>query len=184
MTPVALLAPLADAAWPEGLEHLRDGFAGGLNVYRTMAHHPALLAAWERLRNHLVLDSALAPDLREIIILRVGHRWASRYEWAQHVVRGRKAGLSDNRIAACQAALPQGPDALLIAAVDTLLERAHLGLAQVISLEAAIGRPGLFDLMATVGMYTTLAFIANSFETPIEPAIAAELKDRPLAAAP
>ena len=180
MTRTARLAPLSDAAWPEDLRHLRDGFAGTLNVYRTMAHHPALLAAWERLRNHLVLDSALAPDLREIVILRAGHRWASRYEWAQHIVRGRQAGLSDARIAACRCEPPEGPDAWLIAAVDTLLECAHLAPAQVASLEAAIGLGGLFDLMATVGMYTTLAFIANSFETPIEPSIAAELAARPL----
>lgn len=39
-------SPLTDADWPHEIDDLRDGFAGALNVYRLMAHHPALLRAW------------------------------------------------------------------------------------------------------------------------------------------
>ena len=35
--------PITDADWPESLAALKGGFATGLNVYRTMAHHPDLL---------------------------------------------------------------------------------------------------------------------------------------------
>ena len=37
--------PITDADWPESLAASKGGFATGLNVYRTMAHHPDLLAA-------------------------------------------------------------------------------------------------------------------------------------------
>ena len=40
--------PLTDAEWPEEIADLRDGFAGTLNVYRAMAHHPALLRDFGR----------------------------------------------------------------------------------------------------------------------------------------
>ncbi len=51
--------PIADADWPALIAEMRTGFAGALNVYRTMAHHPELLRAWAPLRQHVVKDSAL-----------------------------------------------------------------------------------------------------------------------------
>src|ERR1700748_3570122 len=98
MVDSAGFAPLSDAQWPDSLAHLKDAWAGRLNVYRTMAHHPALVIAWEGLRNHVVLDSSLGPLRSEVVILRTGHRCGSSYEWAHHVVRGRTCGLTDERI--------------------------------------------------------------------------------------
>lgn len=172
-----IAAPLTDAQWPVSAMHLRDGFAGKLNVYRVMAHNPALLNAWETLRNHVVLNSALTAPQREVIILRVGHRWASHYEWAQHVVRGRQAGLSDAQIN--NARLPPAQwqaeliDRLLMQAVDALLDAGELEPATLSALEAQLGRAATMDVMATVGMYTTLAFLVKSYRTPVEADIAA-----------
>lgn len=174
-----LLPPIGDSDWPAEIVHLLPGFAGRLNVYRVMAHNPALLAAWERLRNHVVLESALTPQQSEIVILRTGHRWDAPYEWAHHVVRGRAAGLTDARIEAAR----QGPaqweagseDAALMAAVDALLDDGRLAPAQFAELQSRIGTKAVIDVMATVGMYTTLAFLVQTFRTPIEPEIAAEL---------
>ncbi len=67
------LAPVADADWPAEIAPLRQT-AGRLNVYRVMAHHPPLLAAWQSLRDHVVLRSSLPGPLLELAILRVGHR--------------------------------------------------------------------------------------------------------------
>lgn len=192
--PPPLLPLVTDEDWPAALVDLRDAFAGKLNVYRTMAHHPALLAAWAALRQHLIVDSALSAQAREIVTLRVGHVWSSRYEWAQHVVRGRDTGLSDSRIAACRldrSASHEGDaletadvdDRLLIDAVDALLDAARLPPGLVDALTRALGIAGLFDLMATVGMYTTLAFVVNSFEVAVEPRMAAALAARPLSVA-
>ena len=64
---------------------LRDGFAGQLNVYRTMAHHPALVRAWAPMRQHVVKDTALGLERSEVVILRTGHRMGSAYEWAHRL---------------------------------------------------------------------------------------------------
>lgn len=179
MTDQPLLPPLTDAEWPGEIAHLLPGFAGRLNVYRVMAHNPALLAAWERLRNHVVLESALTPQQSEVVILRTGHRWEAPYEWAHHVVRGRATGLSEARIDAARqdpAAWEAGSeDAALMAAVDALLDHGKLSAAQLADLQARIGTTAVIDVMATVGMYTTLAFLVQTFATPIEPEIAAQL---------
>lgn len=65
-------APFTDSECPQDVAALLDDFAGQLNVYRTMAHHPALLRAWAPLREHLVRQSALGPELSAVVILRVG----------------------------------------------------------------------------------------------------------------
>lgn len=174
-----LLPPLADTEWPAEVAHLLPGFAGRLNVYRVMAHNPALLAAWERLRNHIVIDSALTQQQSEIVILRTGHRWNALYEWAHHVVRGRATGLTEARIDAARQDsatwAPDSEDAALMAAVDALLDDGKLSAVQFADLQARIGTVAVLDVMATVGMYTTLAFLVQTFATPIEPEIAAQL---------
>jgi alkylhydroperoxidase family enzyme len=163
-----MLAPLA----PEKLPDTAPAFARALNVYRTMAHNPALLAAWAPLRAHVVLGGALTEAQKEIVILRTGYHWGSAYERAHHIVRGRLAGLSDARIA--RTAKPAedwgvaDEDTSLMAATDALLAHGRLTDAELKPLEPA----WLLDIIATIGFYTTLAFIVNSFETPIDTHIA------------
>lgn len=170
------LPPLTDAQWPPELADLLKGFAGGLNVYRVMAHHPALVRAWTDLRNHIVTQNALTPTQQEIVILRAGHRFGSAYEWAHHVVRGRAAGLSDERIAHARAAKDRlrddNIDDVLMAAVDHLMDSGQLPITLREKLMNQIGANGVLDLMATVGMYSTLAFILKTFEVPIDAGIA------------
>lgn len=171
--------PLSDADWPESLADLRAGFAGQLNVYRTMAHHPALLRAWAPLRQHLVRDSALGPERSEVVILRTGHRLGSDYEWAHHVSRARRLGFSDARIRAI-AAMPEGEDGLIVRAVDALFDHHHIPPALEAELAAAIGRAAVFDLIATFGFYSVLGGILLTYATPIDAAIAAELARDPI----
>jgi alkylhydroperoxidase family enzyme len=170
------LAPLTDAQWPPELADLLTGFAGGLNVYRVMAHHPALVRAWKDLRTHIVTENALTPEQQEIVILRAGHRFNSDYEWAHHVVRGRAAGLSDARIAHARAPKDRLRDDviddLLMAAVDHLMDSGQLPITLRERLMERIGAKGVLDLMATVGMYSTLAFILKTFAVPIDVGIA------------
>jgi alkylhydroperoxidase family enzyme len=170
------LPPLTDAEWPKDLTALLAGFAGKLNVYRVMAYHPGLLKSWETLRNHVVLDNALGLVDQEIVILRAGFRWGSGYELAHHIVRGRAAGLSEDRIG--RAWLPataitgKHPDDILMQCVDDLVDHGRLTREHRDSLMARFGAKGALDLMATVGMYSTLAFILETFEVPIDAGIA------------
>ena len=172
--------PLSDDTWPAEALALRDGFAGKLNVYRTMAHHPELLAAWAPLRAHVVTDSALGPERSEVVILRTGHRFGSAYEWAHHVSRARKLGFSDARIAAIRD-MPEGEDGLIVRAVDALIDDRRLSPELDAELAAALGRKAVFGLIATVGFYSVLGYILMSFDTPIDDDIAAEMARQPLA---
>ncbi len=179
----AILPPRPEADWPDEIAHMRGGFASGLNVYKTMAHHPALLRAWADLREHIVNRSTLGRQRLEVVILRTGVRLGSAYEWSQHVLRARKYGLEDARIAALRGPLDAMPheDAVLARAVDELFDRKALSAEALAALTDLAGSEGVLDLMATVGFYSTLGFILNTFETPLDADIAAELVRGPLA---
>lgn len=182
MTDIAPYQPLADANWPKEIQDLISGFAGRLNVYRVMAHNPALLRSWVAFREHVVVKNALGPQRSEVVILRTGFRLGSVYEWGHHVSRGRACGLTDGRIASLRGSpetmAPE--DAVIVRAVDELLDKARLSASVRDDLSALVGTEGLFDVIATVGHYCILGFIVNSFETPLDDAIAAEMAAHPL----
>lgn len=173
------IGPLDDAAWPEPIADLRDGFAGALNVYRTMAHHPALLRAWAPLRQHLVKDTALGPENAEVVVLRTGVRLGSAYEWAHHVSRARALGMDDARIKAIRDT-PQMQDALLVQSVDAIVDTHILPDPLVRRLTATYGQEAVFDIIATVGFYTVLGTILKTYNVPLDTAIANDLRTNPL----
>lgn len=171
MTDTPILPPLSDRDWPEAIADLNTGFAGQLNVYRTMAHHPDLLRAWAPLRQHVVKDSALGPQRSEVVILRVAFRFGSTYEWNHHVDRATRLGFSAERIAALRA-MPEGEDGMIARAVDMLLDERRLLPEAEAALAGALGRKAVFDLIATVGFYSVLGFILMTYGTPLDDGIA------------
>ena len=172
------LAPISDAAWPAQIADMRGGFAGQLNVYRVMAHHPELLRAWTDLRMHVVRNNALGPSRAEVVILRLGHRLGCAYEWNQHVIRALDIGLEKARIASLRGPLEaMAPeDAVLAGAVDKLLAEHKLPERLYTDLQDLVGRAGCIDLMATVGMYLTLGFLLQTSGAPLDTDIAERLQ--------
>ena len=70
------------------------------NLYRALANHPAIVAAWTEFANTLRHGSRTPRALRELVILRGAQVSASEYEWAQHLKMARKAGVREAQIAA------------------------------------------------------------------------------------
>lgn len=165
--------PLPSETWPAELSELRGSFAEQLNIYKTMAHHPALLQSWAALRAHIVTENALGPELQEVCILRTGYRLGSSYEWNHHVSRSRAIGMKDARIFSITGPFDQmaGPDAVIAKAVDRMIDTAELSTALQTELVALVGTKGMFDLIATVGFYKILGTIANSFDVPLDAGI-------------
>ncbi|SMH38289.1 carboxymuconolactone decarboxylase family protein [Mesorhizobium australicum] len=174
--------PLDPSQWPEQLVPLKSGFASRLNVYRVMAHHPDLLKAWAGLRQHVVVDNVLGAELSEVAILRAAFHMRSAYEQAHHIVRARACDLDDRSIREIVAgATVSNPRYRVVAiAVDELSTGRQLSGNSLAAVTGLAGKAGVLDLIAIVGFYTTLAFILNSFDTPIDQDVARELADSPL----
>ncbi|MEZ5181492.1 MAG: carboxymuconolactone decarboxylase family protein [Acidimicrobiales bacterium] len=64
--------------------------AGGLNIFATLARHPKALKRWLVFGSHVLAKSTLPARERELLILRVGWRCGSEYEFGQHTVIGQE----------------------------------------------------------------------------------------------
>jgi alkylhydroperoxidase family enzyme len=84
-------------------ERLSKNPMGNLNIFKVMAHSPALMRNWLRMATPLLGDGLLlSARLREIAILRVAQNARSEYEFGQHIPIARAVGLTDEEIASLQ----------------------------------------------------------------------------------
>ncbi len=166
------VAPLPPSQWPPELEKIRQNLGNPLNIHNMMAHNTALTRAWMPLRNYLVANSSLAPRDRELLILRTALNCDTAYEWEHHVVRGREAGLTDEEIQRVK----QGPTAsqwppasrLLLQAADDCFRDSEISDETYLELSLHFDVQQQLDIIATVGMYMTLAAIIKTYRVPME----------------
>jgi alkylhydroperoxidase family enzyme len=173
MTARPRIPPLAAAEWtPEQREimapTLRDGGLGGQasNVLATLLHQPKLMKRWLVFANHCLFKSTLPVRDRELAILRTAWLARCEYEWAQHVVIARAAGITDDVIEALRGDAAQafaGPEAALLAAVDELARDVTIGDATWQALSAHYRREQVMDLAFLVGQYRMLAGAIHAF---------------------
>lgn len=169
--PAPRIAPLtADELSDEQRELLAgfqlDGPAG--NIFATLARHPGLFRKWLPFGGKLLAGKLPARD-REILILRTALNCGTDYEYGQHVLIAKGAGMTDDDIAGIS---DGSADPLLIAAADEL----HNG--QTISDEtwAALrarydDERALIEVPFVVGHYHLVAFVLNSLGVEREPGV-------------
>jgi 4-carboxymuconolactone decarboxylase len=163
------VAPLQDSELDAEAKALLEPMRGGgevLNIFRTLAHHPKLAKRWLVFGNHVLAKSTLPPRERELVILRVGYRCRSIYEWTQHVAIGKATGLDDAEIRA----IAEGPgaaiwsdfDATLLRATDELHDDSMLSDATWKLLGERYDTQQIIDLIFAVGQYHLVSMALNS----------------------
>jgi len=162
--------PLEAPDRDEAAEQLMQPFeASGrtLNIFKTLSHHPDLAKRWMVFANHILGKSTLDVRDRELVILRIGFLCQAGYEWGQHVLIAREAGMSDAEIRSCQTG-PTTPglselDRLLLQATDELHADAHVSDDTWLGLEGFYSRQQMMDLVFTIGQYNLVSMALNSF---------------------
>ena len=153
----------------EQRETFKHQLAGGdiANIFRTLANHEKLAKRWMVFANHILAKSTLSARDREILILRIGWLCQAEYEWGQHVVIGKRAGLSDEEIEAIKtgADAPNWSEneALLIRATDELHGDAFVSDATWQALAKSYSETQMMDIVFTVGQYNLVSMALNSF---------------------
>jgi alkylhydroperoxidase family enzyme len=146
-----------------------------LNIFSTLAHHPKLLKRWMVFAGHILGKSSLPAREREILILRIGWLCRAEYEWGQHVIIARQAGLTDveiERIKAGPDAAGWGPfDATLLRSVDELHAQAIISDATWQALSERYDTQQLIDLVFTVGQYNLVAMALNTLGVQLDEGI-------------
>ncbi len=151
----------------DSLSTFRDDDVSVLNVFGTIAQHPKLMKRWLVFANHVLLKSSISGRDRELAILRAGWRCNAPYEWGQHVVIGRREGISDEEIARI-AVGPDAPgwsthDAAILRAADELHDSSTISDATWAALAETYDQQQCMDLVFTIGQYHLVSFALNAF---------------------
>ena len=165
----------------EALEPYRGGEHGAYNIFRTFAHAPRPLRRFGFWGGYILgRHNSLPPRERELVILRVGFVCKAGYEWAQHVVIGRDAGLTDDEIERIKAGADadgwSAADAALIRAVDELVGDHFISDATWTSLadDAGLNDRQRMDVVFTTGQYTQVSMMLNTFGVQLDDFLVAD----------
>ena len=164
------VTPLTQEDWDENATEVMQPFVDSgqvFNIFRTLANHPLLAKRWMVFANHILGKSTLEVRERELLILRIGYLCQAGYEWGQHVVIARRAGMTDDEIRSAQTG-PDTPglaelDSLLLRATDELHADAHVSDTTWQGLSKHLSTQQLMDVVFTVGQYNLVSMALNSF---------------------
>lgn len=163
------IAPLGDAELsPEQAEALKDFRPGPvLNIFRTLAHAPKALTRFNAWGGYVLSRrNDLPAREREIVILRVGFLCRSGYEFTQHTRIGLQCGLTEDEIERIKRGADAGwspADAALIRATDELHVDQFITEPTWAELSRHFSEKQRMDVVFTVGQYTQVSMMLNSF---------------------
>ncbi len=171
------IPPLPASGHDEQVRELLGGVdptAVASNIFATLVRHPGLFRKWLPFGGKLLAGRLSARD-RELAILRTGWLCRSEYEWGQHVILARRAGITEEEISRVK----EGPDApgwtgleaALLRAADELHADACIGDATWAELAARLDERQLIEVPMLIGHYHLVAFTLNSLGVEREPGV-------------
>ena len=182
------MPPLADAelnaAQRAAAAELAAGPRGGVvGPFIAALRSPELMTRLQRLGEYLRYRNALGPRLTELAVLITARAWSQPFEWSMHVGEAEARGIARATIAA----IARGRTPARMAADERIVfdYLRELHATQAVSdatyarAVAAFGEPGVVDLTAVAGYYTTLAMILNVARTPVPPGERSALAELP-----
>jgi 4-carboxymuconolactone decarboxylase len=144
-----------------------------LNIFRTLVHAPKALTAFLAWGNYILSRrNSLSQRDRELVILRTGFNCGSGYEFTQHTRIGLDAGLTEAEVEAIKAG-PGDPswneqDRAMLRASDDLARDFHVSDESWAALSFLSDKQKM-DLVMTVGQYTQVSMMLNSFGVQLDP---------------
>jgi alkylhydroperoxidase family enzyme len=135
-------------------------------IVLTMLHHAELFALHTEVGLQLLARGALSFRDRESAVLRIAWLCQAPYEWGEHVIVGKRFGLTSDDIAR----VIEGPEAAgldehesaVLRAVDELHGDAMISDATWRTLAKRLDERQLIELPIIVGQYQTVAYYQNS----------------------
>jgi len=150
---------------------------GALSVFQVVLKSPKTAKALNELLNVLLWQSPLNAKLRELVIMRIGWKTGSVYEWTQHWRFARGIGMSEEKILAVrdwhQNASLSPAERAVLAATDETLDNGTISDGTwtecVQHLEG--GEAALIDLVVSIGNWRMFSSLLRSLKIPLEDGI-------------
>lgn len=143
-----------------------------LNIFRMLAGSGPSFVPFMTLINAYLNEGLLDAELRELVILRVGHLCASHYEQHQHRRVSRMLGMSAERIEAAEGALPSPlfseAENAALAFTDDQVANVKANAKLFAAAHAHLGDAGMQELVIIIGVYLLVCRYLETFEIDLE----------------
>ena len=131
---------------------------------------PELMDRLQKVGEYLRFQSSLEQRISELIMLIVAREWTQHFEWFVHVPLGRKAGISEDTIAAlAEGRRPSGMSEGEELAYDFCVELLrNKGVSETTYRRAVakFGENGVIDMIGVAGYFATVSMVMNVAHSP------------------
>jgi AhpD family alkylhydroperoxidase len=168
------LIPYADPdAMPPEARKEFDALSRKLNIFRMLANAPEALGPMLRLGEAILTQQKLDKALRELIILAAARLEGGLYEWVQHVPIARRAGCTDEQIAALEAlsfdaACFDARAKAMLRLVRETVQNVKAGEAAVAAAKVQFAAQEIVEIMLTTGFYMMVARLTETTRVEID----------------
>jgi 4-carboxymuconolactone decarboxylase len=137
------------------------------DIFHLFLASPELASRVQKLGEFCRYGTGLPPLLSELAILVVAKHWSAEYEWAIHAIEAKKAGLSDDVIAAIgkgtQPSFRDADEALIYEFATEFFRTNDISDTVFERCVSRFGRRVTVELAAILGYYSTLAIAIRIF---------------------
>ena len=159
------LDPIPEVA-TKARERMETSPANAINVVATLAHNKVVSKAVGRFAGTILTEGSVEPRQRELAILRTGWNCQSVYEFGQHTLFGRDAGLTDAEIWLVTRPLSEGgwgeADRAVLQLADDVYADDCVSDATWSDLARHFAPADVIELVAAVGCYRMVSSLLNS----------------------
>jgi 4-carboxymuconolactone decarboxylase len=161
------IAPVpADSSQIQGLAPLAARGANGSRALGTVLRNQPLYAAWRPFARYLNSSTCVSRRDRELLILRTAWLMNSDYEWGNHVLAAKDAGIADQEIDAIregsQSPVWSPQEATLLRMAEELVGQAWLPDEVFGQLSSFYSEEQIIESVMLVGHYVMMAYLFNS----------------------
>ena len=161
---------MTDAQRKAAAEMLAGPRKGVKGPFIPLLRSPELMDRLQKVGEYLRFQSSLEQGISELIMLIVSREWTQHFEWFVHVPLGRKAGVSEDTIAAlAEGRRPSGMSEDEAAAYDFCEELLRTkGVCETTYRRAVtkFGENGVIDMIGVAGYFTTVSMVMNVAHSP------------------
>jgi alkylhydroperoxidase family enzyme len=151
-----------------------------VNISRMMGHSLGLVRAISSFSQSVRRDTALPQRYVEFGILTIAWEMRSAYEWAHHLNLAKRAGVTDEDLAAIKDR--SNTDELgtaIIRAARAIAHARRIEDSDFAVLETQLGAAGFVDLVYFLGVYCGIARFLVAFEVEVEDSYESILLEHP-----
>ena len=137
--------------------------------YTALLSHPVLAERVERLGYYLKFESVLPREVYQFVVLAFAKRVGVEFEWVDHVGPARKAGLTEEIIAAIESEsgdIPE-PYATVKRCMDVVMSYRSIPDTLQSRIAELYGVKGLIEIVVLCGFYSLIGMANTSFDVPI-----------------